>query len=92
MTDRQPPASAAPAPTPPPPSPRRRWGRRILWGLLGLLGLVLLTVGGVLVYLTSPGYMDALWTTDAGRIALVGCAVWMTTGVLVMRKMINFEI
>lgn len=45
-----------------------------------------------LVYLTSPGYMDALWTTDAGRIALVGCAVWMTTGVLVMRKMINFEI
>ncbi|MCV9937999.1 type II secretion system F family protein [Boseaceae bacterium BT-24-1] len=45
-----------------------------------------------LVYLTSPGYMDALWTTDTGRAALVGCAVWMTTGVLVMRKMINFEI
>lgn len=48
MTDRHPPASAAPSP------PRRRWGRRILWGLLGLLGLVLLTVSGVLVYLTSP--------------------------------------
>lgn len=45
-----------------------------------------------LVYLTSPGYMDALWTTDTGRVALVGCAVWMTVGVLVMRKMINFEI
>lgn len=45
-----------------------------------------------LVYLTSPGYMDALWTTDGGRAALVGCAIWMTTGVLVMRKMINFEI
>lgn len=44
----QPPASA------PPPRPRRRWGRRILWGLLALLGLVLLLVGGVLVYLTRP--------------------------------------
>jgi tight adherence protein B len=45
-----------------------------------------------LVYLTSPGYMDPLWTTDAGRAALVGCGIWMMTGVLVMRKMINFEI
>lgn len=45
-----------------------------------------------LVYLTSPGYMDALWTTDAGRAALVACGVWMLFGVLVMRKMINFEI
>jgi tight adherence protein B len=45
-----------------------------------------------LVYVTSPGYMDALFTTDAGRIALVGCGIWMGIGVLVMRKMINFEI
>lgn len=48
MSDVQPSATGAP------PPPRRRWGRRILWGLLGLLGLVLLVVGGVLVYLTSP--------------------------------------
>ncbi|WID94473.1 type II secretion system F family protein [Bosea vestrisii] len=45
-----------------------------------------------LVYVTSPGYMDALFTTDAGRIALVGCGVWMLVGILIMRKMINFEI
>lgn len=45
-----------------------------------------------LVYVTSPGYMDALFTTDAGRIALVGCGVWMSIGILIMRKMINFEI
>lgn len=45
-----------------------------------------------LVYLTSPGYMDALFYTDPGRIALAVCGVWMVTGVLVMRKMINFEI
>jgi len=49
-------------------------------------------VVAVLVYLTSPGYMDMLWTTDAGRSALVGCGLWMGFGVLVMRKMINFEI
>jgi tight adherence protein B len=45
-----------------------------------------------LVYLTSPGYMEVLWTTDVGRAALVGCGVWMGVGVLVMRKMINFDI
>jgi tight adherence protein B len=45
-----------------------------------------------LVYATSPGYMDALWTTNAGRIALAGCAIWMCIGILVMRKMINFDI
>ncbi|MGX1790331.1 type II secretion system F family protein [Bosea sp. NPDC055332] len=46
----------------------------------------------LLVYLTSPGYMDALWTTNAGRAALVGSGIWMTIGVLIMRKMINFDI
>ncbi|CAD5284811.1 Tight adherence protein B [Bosea sp. 62] len=45
-----------------------------------------------LVYVTSPGYMDALFYTNAGRIALVGCGIWMLIGVLVMRKMINFQI
>ncbi|CAN7572744.1 type II secretion system F family protein [Bosea sp. LjRoot90] len=45
-----------------------------------------------LVYVTSPGYMDALFTTDVGRMALVGCGIWMGIGILVMRKMINFEI
>jgi tight adherence protein B len=49
-------------------------------------------VVAVLVSLTSPGYMNALWTTDAGKAALAGCAIWMATGVLVMRKMINFDI
>lgn len=44
------------------------------------------------VHLTSPGYMNPLWTTDVGRAAPVGCAIWMGIGVLVMRKMINFEI
>jgi len=45
-----------------------------------------------MVYLTSPRYIELLWITQAGKFALVGCAVWMTVGVLIMRKMINFNI
>jgi tight adherence protein B len=45
----------------------------------------------VLVYITSPQYIELLWTTTTGRMMLLGCAVWMSMGVLVMRKMINFD-
>lgn len=45
-----------------------------------------------LVYMTSPRYIELLWLTQAGKLALVCCAIWMTIGVLIMRKMINFEI
>lgn len=45
-----------------------------------------------LVYLSSPRYIELLWMTQTGKIALVGCAIWMTIGVLIMRKMINFNI
>jgi tight adherence protein B len=45
-----------------------------------------------MVYLTSPRYIELLWITQAGKLALVGCAVWMLIGVLIMRKMINFNI
>ncbi|HVY59947.1 MAG TPA: type II secretion system F family protein [Xanthobacteraceae bacterium] len=45
----------------------------------------------VLVYLTSPGYISLLWTTPTGKLMLAGSAFWMTSGILVMRKMINFD-
>jgi tight adherence protein B len=45
----------------------------------------------ILVYITSPQYIELLWTTSTGRMMLIGCAVWMGMGVLVMRKMINFD-
>jgi tight adherence protein B len=45
-----------------------------------------------MVYLTNPRYIELLWITQAGKFALVGCAIWMLIGVLIMRKMINFNI
>jgi len=46
---------------------------------------------GMLVYLTSPQYIELLWTHPTGRIMIAGCAVWMSLGIFVMRKMINFD-
>jgi tight adherence protein B len=44
-----------------------------------------------LVYLTSPHYIELLWTEPMGRIMLAACGFWMFIGVMVMRKMINFD-
>jgi tight adherence protein B len=46
---------------------------------------------GLLVYITSPQYIELLWTTPTGRFMIAGCGVWMSIGILVMRKMINFD-
>lgn len=46
---------------------------------------------GFLVYLTSPGYIELLWTTDLGRFMITGSAMWMGMGVFVMKQMINFD-
>ena len=40
----------------------------------------------LLVYLTSPDYIELLWTDRLGRIMLAGCAVWMVIGVIVMKQ------
>ena len=45
----------------------------------------------VLVYLTTPDYISLLWTHPTGQVMLVGCVLWMSMGVLVMKKMINFD-
>jgi len=44
-----------------------------------------------LVWLTSPQYIELLWTHPTGRMMLFCSAVWMSMGVIVMRKMINFD-
>jgi tight adherence protein B len=45
----------------------------------------------ILVYLSSPDYIELLWTSQTGRLMLAGCALWMFIGVMVMKKMINFD-
>jgi tight adherence protein B len=45
----------------------------------------------LLVYLTSPTYIELLWTEPLGRLMLACCVVWMSMGVFVMKKMINFD-
>jgi tight adherence protein B len=56
-------------------------------GIIGSLPIVV----GILVYLTSPDYILLLFKTTTGNIVLMGCALWMSLGILVMRKMINFN-
>lgn len=46
----------------------------------------------ILTYLSSPDYVSLLWTTDTGKIALVGSAIWMSIGIFTMKKMISFEV
>jgi tight adherence protein B len=46
---------------------------------------------GTLVWLTSPDYIELLWTTELGRFMMMGCAMWMSIGIFVMKKMINFD-
>jgi len=55
-----------------------------------IIGCLPVAVMG-LVYITSPNYIELLWTTSTGRLMLAACATWMTIGILVMRKMINFD-
>ncbi|MEA2946906.1 MAG: tight adherence protein, partial [Alphaproteobacteria bacterium] len=45
----------------------------------------------IIVYITSPDYIELLWTEPRGRVMLAATATWMTIGILVMKKMINFD-
>jgi tight adherence protein B len=56
-------------------------------GVLGSLPFIVMTM----VYLTTPNYISLLWTTKVGPFLLTCAGVWMTIGVLVMKKMINFK-
>ena len=45
----------------------------------------------LLVYLSTPEYISLLWTDPTGQLMLVGCVIWMSIGVFVMKRMINFD-
>jgi tight adherence protein B len=56
-------------------------------GIIGSLPFVV----GTLTYLTSPDYISMLWTTTSGKMMMVVGMVWMSLGIFVMKKMINFD-
>jgi tight adherence protein B len=45
----------------------------------------------LLVYLSTPDYIALLWTHPTGQLMLVGCVIWMSIGIFVMKRMINFD-
>jgi len=45
----------------------------------------------LLVGITSPDYISLLWTHPTGQMMLAASAMWMFTGCMVMKKMINFD-
>jgi tight adherence protein B len=56
-------------------------------GIIGSLPPIVM----LLVYLTTPDYISLLWTHPTGQLMLCGCVFWMSCGIFVMKKMINFD-
>jgi tight adherence protein B len=56
-------------------------------GIIGSLPPIVM----LLVYLSTPDYISLLWTHPTGQLMLVGCVTWMSVGIMVMKKMINFD-
>jgi len=55
-----------------------------------IIGALPIIVMG-LVYLTSPKYISLLFTDPMGNLILGASAIWMMTGIFVMKRMINFD-
>jgi tight adherence protein B len=55
-----------------------------------IIGLVPFVVT-LMLYLSSPKYISLLWTTQHGRIVAAIACFWMSIGIVMMRKMINFD-
>lgn len=55
--------------------------------IIGSLPIIVM----MLVYVTTPDYISLLWTHPTGRILLAASALWMSAGIFVMKKMINFD-
>ena len=44
-----------------------------------------------MISLTNPAYMAPMFSDPRGHLMLLGAAIWMSLGILVMRNMINFK-
>ena len=55
--------------------------------IIGALPMIV----SLLIYITTPDYIAILFTHPTGHLILLGSAVWMGLGILVMKGMINFD-
>ncbi len=55
--------------------------------IIGSMPLIIVLIVNVI----TPDYMTVMFTTTLGHILLTGSVIWMSLGVLVMKKMINFD-
>jgi tight adherence protein B len=55
-----------------------------------IIGALPFTVA-ILTYLASPRYIELLWLTNTGKVALAASAFWMLVGIFIMKKMISFK-
>ncbi|EJL32926.1 hypothetical protein PMI01_02356, partial [Caulobacter sp. AP07] len=44
-----------------------------------------------LITITAPAYMAPMFTDARGHLMLMAAGFWMSIGIFVMRKMINFK-
>ncbi len=56
-----------------------------------IIGSVPFVIMGALMIL-NPKYLNPLIDTNTGHILLICSAIWMSIGVLIMRKLINFQV
>jgi tight adherence protein B len=58
-------------------------------------GAVLLAMPPALmafVYMTNPGYISLLWTTDVGKKMLIGTAILQLIGAAAIKKIVNIKV
>ena len=56
----------------------------------GIIGALPVVVTGA-IYVTTPAYITLLFVTTTGNIVIACSLFWMFLGIMVMKKMINFD-
>jgi tight adherence protein B len=44
-----------------------------------------------LIWVSTPNYIQPMFDSQMGNLMLLGCAVWMASGIAVMKKMVSFK-
>ena len=56
-----------------------------------ILGSLPFMVGG-LVHMSSPEYLQPLWSTQPGNFIVLAAGIWMSIGIFVMKNMISIKV